>query len=230
MSVTYALNGSVAEITIDDGKANAYTYELLEELGAALDRAETEAHAVLLIGRPGRFSAGFALPVMTESDESAQGLVAAGGRAVMRLFMFPMPVVAACTGHALAAGGIMLLACDRRIGADGAFKIGLNEVAIGMHLPIYAVELARYHMPPSLFDAIVLGEVGDPQWALEHRFIDRVVAPDALLDVARSEAQTLSALRSDAVAKTKRAARQRIADHVAVTFDADIATITSPIV
>ena len=230
MPVTYLLDERVAEITIDDGKANAYNYAVLDELSDALDRAETEAGAVLIVGRPGRFSAGFELSVMTESDASAQGLVAAGGKAVMRRFNIPMPGVAACTGHALAAGGIVLLACDRRIGADGVFKLGLNEVAIGMPLPIYAIELARYHMPPSLFDSVLLGEIGDPEWAVSHGFLDRLVAPYDLLDVARAEARALAALRSEAVAQTKRQARRAITELVERTFDADMATITRPLV
>ncbi len=94
---------------------------------------------------------------MTAGPESMRSLVAAGGRFVAKLLLEPLPVVAACTGHALAAGALVLLAADHRIGAAGDWKIGLNEVAIGMPLPVWAVELARYRMPPSEFDHIVLG-------------------------------------------------------------------------
>ena len=92
--------------------------------------------------------------------------------------------MAACTGHALAAGALVLLAADRRIGAAGDFKIGLNEVAIGMALPVWAVELARYRMPPSQLDRVILGETGGPEEACAAGFLDRVVAPDELLAVA----------------------------------------------
>ena len=122
--VSYELDGSVAVIRIDDGKANAISHDLVDELHAALDRAEAEARAVVLVGREGRFSAGFHLPTMTAGTEEMQGLVTAGAELLLRLYLLPRPLVVACTGHALAAGALLLLAADVRIGAAGEFKIG----------------------------------------------------------------------------------------------------------
>ena len=115
----------------------------------ALDRAESDARSVVITGRQGKFSAGFDLATMTESTESMRELVTAGAQMLMRLYGFGLPTVAACNGHALAAGALVLLSCDRRIGAEGPAKIGLNEVAIGMALPIFAVELARDRLQPA---------------------------------------------------------------------------------
>ena len=99
--------------------------------------------AVVLHGRPGKFSAGFDLSVMTGGDIPAMAsLVSDGGALVRTLYGSSIPVVAACTGHALAAGALVLLGCDVRIGADVECKIGLNEVAIGMVLPDWAFTIA----------------------------------------------------------------------------------------
>jgi enoyl-CoA hydratase len=231
VSISYAIQDHVATVTFDDGKANVYTHEVLDQLGAALDAARAdpaEARAVLLVGRPGRFSAGFDLGTMTASPASMRGLVAAGGRFVARLLLEPLPVVAACTGHALAAGALVLLAADSRIGMAGDWRIGLNEVAIGMALPAWAVELARYRMPAGQFDRILLGEIGGPEEACAAGFLDRVVAPDDLLAEATATATRLANLRSGAVAATKTRARAEIARRMLEGMDADLADLTPP--
>jgi enoyl-CoA hydratase len=230
MSVTYEQRDGVAVVTFDDGKANVYSHEALGALGDALDRAsaDPDAHAVMLVGRPGRFSAGFDLATMTASAESMRGLVAAGGRFVARLLAEPLPVVAVCTGHALAAGALVLLAADYRIGVAGEFKIGLNEVAIGMALPVWAVELARYRMPPSEVDRIVLGEIGDPDAACASGFLDRVVAPEDLLAEATSTAVRLAGLRTGAVAGTKSRLRAGVARRMLEGMEEDLAGLSVP--
>jgi enoyl-CoA hydratase len=230
MPVTYSVQDQVAVVSFDDGKANVYSHEALVDLAAALDQAETdpEAGAVLLVGRPGRFSAGFDLATMTAGPESMRSLVAAGGRFVARLLLEPLPVVAACTGHALAAGALVLLAADYRVGAAGDWKIGLNEVAIGMPLPVWAVELARYRMPPSEFDHVLLGQTGGPEEAKAAGFLDRVVPPDELMAEAAAAAVRLAELSGGAVAGTKTRARAEVADRMLAGMDQDLATITAP--
>ncbi|MBA2280094.1 MAG: crotonase/enoyl-CoA hydratase family protein [Actinomycetota bacterium] len=224
----YTLDGGVAVLTLDDGKANAISPTVIAELHAALDRAAGEAHAVLLVGRPGRFSAGFDLSIMTRSTEDMRSLVTSGGELLLRLFTFPMPVVAAVTGHALAAGALLLLASDVRIAADVPAKVGLNEVAIGMGLPEFAMELARYRMPPSQFDTALLGRVFSPADAVGTGYVDRVVPADELLAAATAEAHELSHLSSSAVAQTKAAARGALVDRVLPNITANMATITGP--
>jgi enoyl-CoA hydratase len=230
MSVTYHVKDSVAIVSFDDGKANVYSHEVLDALSAALDRAEAdpEAGAVLLVGRPGRFSAGFDLTTMTAGPDSMRSLVAAGGRFAAKLLLEPLPVVAACTGHALAAGALVLLAADERIGAAGDWKIGLNEVAIGMALPIWAVELARYRMPPSEFDRIVLGQIGGPEAAKAAGFLDRVVPPEELLTEATAAAALLADLSGPAVSGTKSRARAAVATRMLAGMAEDLAGISAP--
>lgn len=215
MSVTTTIEDGVAMVTIDDGKMNAVSHEVLDGLHAALDTALAGAGAVCLRGNDRALSAGFDLKVMTGGDVDAMvGLVGAGGRFLMRLFVHPQPTVVAVTGHALAAGALLVLACDTRIGAEGGTaKIGLNETAIGMALPEFAYELASARLSKRhLTRAAVQAEIYDPAGAVAAGYLDRL-EPDCMAS-ALAEAARLSQLPVDAYAGTKRSLRQPMVDRV----------------
>jgi enoyl-CoA hydratase len=194
--VTSEMRGEVAVIHFDDGKANTFSLTSIPALNAALDEAEKQAKSIVIAGRPGRFSAGFDLSVMRSGDGAALGrMVRGGAELALRLYEYPLPVVVACTGHAIAMGAVLLLAADLRFGARGDFKLGLNEVAIGMTLPMFAVELANDRIARRHLQRLVnLAEMVDPQAAVEVGLLDRVVPPDALLATAVEEATRLSTL------------------------------------
>jgi len=135
----YELRDNVAVLRMDDGKVNALSHDMIDALRSAFDRAEAEAGAVLLTGREGRLSGGFDLSTMGGGPESASKLVLAGAELLLHMYEYARPVVVACNGHALAAGAILLLVSDLRIGACGNFKIGLNEVSIQMTLPVFGM-------------------------------------------------------------------------------------------
>ena len=192
-SVTYELNDRVALITIDDGKANAISHPIAAGIHDALEQAKAEAGAVVLAGRPGRFSAGFDLSVMTSSPEAARNLLKAGADIAIEIHEFPTPVVIASTGHALAMGAILLMSADVRIGAEGNYKIGLNEVAIGMPVPKFAVELARTSLSNAAFTAAVNhATVYDPAGAVVAGYLDQVVADDEVISTALTHAAELA--------------------------------------
>ena len=192
-SVTYELNDRVALITIDDGKANAISHPIAAGIHDALEQAKAEAGAVVLAGRPGRFSAGFDLSVMTSSPEAARNLLKAGADIAIEIHEFPTPVVIASTGHALAMGAILLMSADVRIGAEGNYKIGLNEVAIGMPVPKFAVELARTSLSNAAFTAAVNhATVYDPAGAVSAGYLDQVVADDEVISTALAHAAELA--------------------------------------
>ena len=192
-AVTYELQDRVALITIDDGKANAISHPIAAGIHDALEKAKTEAGAVVLAGRPGRFSAGFDLSVMTSSPEAARNLLKAGADIAIEIHEFPMPVVIASTGHALAMGAILLMSADVRIGAEGNYKIGLNEVAIGMPVPKFAVELARTSLSNAAFTAAVNhATVYDPAGAVSAGYLDQVVADDEVISTALTHAAELA--------------------------------------
>ena len=227
---TYRREGDVAVVTLDDGKANVISTAVIDALHGHLDRLESEgARALVLVGRPGRFSAGFDLSEMTAGVESMRALVVHGARWLMRLYGLGVPTVAACTGHALAAGALTLLSCDVRVGADVPAKIGLNEVAIGMALPKFAVELARERVPHHELGAATLGaRIYDPAGAVAAGYLDRVVPEAELLGTALAEAERLAGLRTGAYALTKLNLRQAmIADQLA-NVQADLDSVGMP--
>jgi enoyl-CoA hydratase len=154
--------------------------------------------------------------------------VQAGAELLMRLYGHPQPTTVAVTGHALAAGALVVLACDTRIGADVDARIGLNEVAIGMTLPIFAIELARDRLGVNATRASVQAEVADPQAALALGYLDKVVAAADCEQAAISEARRLAELRSGAYSGTKSLLRQATIDHVLATLPADMTAIEGP--
>ncbi len=219
---------SVAVLCWDDGKANVLGFEALDALHAALDQAEREAQAVLLHGRPGRFSAGFDLKQLSAGAASMRKLVEGGARMLLRLYLHPQPVVVACTGHAIAAGALTVLVGDTRIGARGDFKIGLNEVAIGMGVPEFLVELARDRLSKRHFTAaVVQARLYDADGAVDAGFLDLACEPDELLDRARAEAVRLAQLPGAAYASSKRASRQATVDRIEAGLDADLARFSA---
>jgi len=199
---------SVALITLDDGKANALSRSMIADVRSALTRAEADPNciAAVIAGREGRFSAGFDLGVMQAGDmNEVTAMVADGGELVRHIYGATIPVVAAATGHALAAGALMLLGADIRIGADGPFKVGLNEVAIGMTLPGWAYTIARERISKRhLQRSIVNARLTDPAAAVDVGFLDRVVPADQVVATAIEEAVALVALDTKAYGRMMR--------------------------
>ncbi len=226
--VRYERLDNVAVITMDDGKANALSPETIGALRNALDRAATEAAAVLLTGRERRLSGGFDLGVMTAGADAARGLVTAGAELMLQMYMFPRPLVVGCTGHALAAGALLLLAADLRVGAAGEFKIGLNEVAIQLTLPVFAMELARDRLSKRHFtSATTQARIYDPRTAVDAGFLDETAAPGALFEVALGHTRRLAGLPDPAFRNTKMRERAATVARIRETLAADIETLTA---
>ncbi len=219
MSATIEITNDIAIITMDDGKANAINPAMLDALEAGLDRAEKEAKAVIIAGREGRFSGGFDLKMMLGSPPAdVLALVNRGGRLALRLYTFPMPVVIACSGHAVAMGCFILLASDIRIGAKGAYKIGANESAINMVLPVFAQELLKARLSPRhLTHAAINANLFDPEGAIEAGYLDQAVAPEAVLETAIAAATALSALTGPAYVSNKKLIRKHTIDIIKPT-------------
>jgi enoyl-CoA hydratase len=202
--VRYELRESTSIIWLDDGKVNALTREIIGACSDGLDRAEKEAQALVIVGRPGCFSAGFDLPVLRQGGDTARELFRAGGELALRLYAFPRPVVIACTGHAVAMGAILCLSVDCRIGADGDYKIGLNEVAIGLPLPVLGMELARDRLSKRHLDRAALqAQMYSPREAVDAGFLDRVAPQTAVIDESIDEARRLASLDPAAHRTTK---------------------------
>lgn len=207
--VSYELSSTdggaaVATIRMDDGKVNVLSLAMLDELRAALDRAEADAATVLLTGREGILSAGFDLPVLLARDERSAAMVQGGFEVSFRLLTFPSPVVIACPGHAIAMGVFLLFSGDYRIGAAGPYKLTANEVALGLPIPTTAIEIMRLRLTPAvLVRTTALAEICAPANAVETGFLDQVVEPAELMATATAVAIRLAGLDRDAHRETK---------------------------
>jgi enoyl-CoA hydratase len=202
--VRYELEHSVATIRMDDGKVNVLSSDMLSQLNAALDQAQAAKAVVLLTGRAGVFSAGFDLSVLQQGGSEARAMLQSGFQLAVRLLSFPTPVVAACTGHALAMSAFLLLSADLRIGAEGPFKIATHEVAIGMVMPHFGVEMCRQRLTPAHFQrAVITAEIYDPLRAVAAGFLDQAVTADALAATALSAAAGFTKLDQAIHATTK---------------------------
>jgi enoyl-CoA hydratase len=207
---------------MDDGKVNALTFRMLAALDGALDQALEDEAPLVLTGREGRFSAGFDLKTLTGGSQDGPKLLTAGFELSERLLSFPFPVVIACTGHALAMGAFLLLSGDYRIGAEGAFKIGANEVAIGLTMPETAIEICRQRVSPTHFSRVVVNaEIFGPSEAVGAGFLDRVVPATDLAESALETAEALGKLDMRAHAATKLRTRGPAlsAIHAAIAVD-----------
>ncbi len=183
-------------VHLDDAKANACDFAMLESIDRALDAAQAEARAVALLGRPGVFCGGFDLKVLKGGDADEQRRLVDLGMAVLsRCHVHPQPLVIGVSGHAVALGALFALAGDWRIAAAGEFRIGLNETAIGLALPDAALRVAVDRLQPAYrARAVLFGELYAPEEARAAGYVDEVVAPSRLRDAVLARAQTLAAL------------------------------------
>jgi enoyl-CoA hydratase len=202
---TYELDGPIATITMDDGKVNAFSIAMLQAVHAAFDQAEQDKATVILRGRENYFSAGFDLKVFASGEvDRVIEMLRLGATLAERILAFQTPVLAACSGHAVAAGSFMLLAADLRIGVEGPFQMGLNEVKIGLTVPWFAIELARQRLAPAHFSRAVIGAtMYNPTEAIAAGLLDRTVSAEELRDTSVEEAGRLAGLNSAAYTATK---------------------------
>ena len=205
----YETNNNIVTLTFDDGKANVVGHQFLEDINQGLDRAEKEqAGAVILRGREGMFSAGFDLGEFKKGPEQGMAMVKLGFELLVRLYSFPLPLVAACTGHGIAMGAFIIMACDYRIGSRGNFKMSLPETAIGMDLPPILVELTASRIAKRHLSRVALqSEVYNPEQAVEAGFTDEVVDIAALAARAMEVAEKLALLPQAQYATNKLSTR-----------------------
>ena len=208
--VKYQSEENYTIISIKNGKANAISNEVIEGLYASLDKAEKENKVVILTGQSGIFSAGFDLKVMTKSPESAKELVSKGSQLSLRMLSFPQPIIIACSGHAIAKGAFLLLSSDYRIGTEGDFKIGLNEVMIGMTMHNAGITIAKARLSEVYLNRSVNNaEIYNPKDAVKAGFLDMIVPNTHLLPTAIKVAEMFSKLNKKAHAETKLKVRKQ---------------------
>lgn len=192
-----------AWLTIDDGKVNVMSIDLLREVGEQMDAAAQAANVIVLLGRPGIFSAGFDLKALARGTDAARELLDAGIALITKFLTCPVPVVVGCTGHAYPMGAFLLLSADVRVGVEGDWRIGLNEVAIGITLPKFALALARHRLTPAACARIRTGTLFDPCGAAAAGYVDEVVPATRLVDRCAEIAAQVSQVDPTAYVATK---------------------------
>lgn len=209
--MNYEKNDTIVTLTFDDGKANAVGHQFLDDINAGLDRAQSEkAGAIILRGREGMFSGGFDLGEFKKGPEAGMTMVKRGFDLLVRLYSFPIPLVAACTGHGVAMGAFIIMACDTRIGSRGNFKMSLPETAIGMELPTILVELTAARISRRHMTRVALqSEVYNPEQAVAAGFIDEVVDVEELAARSMAVAEKLAQLPQAQYAANKLSIRAR---------------------
>lgn len=220
--IAYHLEDGIATLTLSNGKVNAISPDVITAFNAALDQAEQDRAVVIITGQPGILSGGYDLKVMTASPEQAIELVRQGSTLARRLLAHPFPVVIACSGHAVAKGAFLLLSVDYRIGVEGPFSIGLNEVQIGMTMHHAGIELARDRLRKSAFHrSVINGEMFTPLTAVDAGFVDKVVKPDELQAAALEAARQLKKINMKAHRNTKLKVRKELLETLDKAIEED---------
>ncbi|CAI8766077.1 MULTISPECIES: crotonase/enoyl-CoA hydratase family protein [unclassified Pseudomonas] len=209
--ISYHLEDGIATLTLSNGKVNAISPDVIAAFNAALDQAVADRAVVIITGTPGILSGGYDLKVMTAGPKEAVALVTAGSTLARRLLSHPFPVIVACPGHAVAKGAFLLLSADYRIGVDGPFSIGLNEVQIGMTMHHAGIEIARDRLGKAAFNrSVINGEMFNPQGAVVAGFLDVVVSAEELQGAALAAARQLKKINMNAHKNTKLKVRKAL--------------------
>lgn len=211
--ITYHLEDGIATLTLNNGKVNAISPDVIAAFNAALDQAVLDRAVVIITGQPGILSGGYDLKVMTSGPQQAVSLVTAGSTLARRMLSHPFPIIVACPGHAVAKGAFLLLSADYRIGVEGPFNIGLNEVQIGMTMHHVGIELARDRLRRSAFHrSVINAEMFDPAGAVDAGFLDKVVPAEQLQEAALTAARQLKKINMLAHKLTKLKVRKALLD------------------
>lgn len=220
--ISYQLDDGIATLTLYNGKVNAISPDVITAFNAALDRAEQDKAIVIITGQPGILSGGYDLKVMTSTPQNAVSLVASGSTLARRMLAHPFPIIVACPGHAVAKGAFILLSSDYRIGVEGPFTIGLNEVQIGMTMHHAGIELACDRLRKSAFNrSVINGEMFDPQGAMEAGFLDKVVPVEQLHATALAVAKQMKKINMTAHKNTKLKVRKALLDALDLAVELD---------
>lgn len=221
-------HGQIATLRLQRPPVNAIERSLCEALIAALDEleADSEVLGIVFAGRPGLFSAGLDLPALLALDRAEMRAFWYAFVAVfLRLYATPLCVVAAIEGHAPAGGTVLAITADHRVAADGAFRIGLNEVAVGLAVPPFLCLVAAALLGQRNAERLLTtGTLLTPQEALAVGFVDEVVAADAVFARAQAVLRARVALPQMARRETKRLLRAPFAAAIAGGLDNEVDT------
>ncbi len=225
----YSMEDRIAQITLDDGKMNVMNWDFFRELNECLDRAEADnAQVLIFTAKPGVFSAGLdlkLLPTLTVAEKfKFQKTFAA---AMLRIYLFPIPTIAAYCGHSIAGGAILSYACDRFMAVDGPYKIQINEIANDMALPGWILLICRSSIPHRFWkEALLHARAYSPREAFEKGILDDLISANGdALEKAKAYARDLFGLSTPMYAVSKKFMRQKEVDEVMAAFDQELVQV-----
>lgn len=213
---TLSQEDEISIITLDDGKANVFSEEMTQAINDCLDKVPTDSGSLIITGRPGMFSAGFDLKVIASGDvPKIKKMSLSGFKLLSRIFSFPRPVVAACSGHGIALGTFLLCCCDYRIGIKGEFLLGANEMKTNMVIPTPILELIKFRISPSHKYRSILGaEMYQLDKAIGAGLMDQVEEAETLMDAAIEKAKDLATMGNPSYTLTKALFIKDVADRI----------------
>ena len=213
---TLSQEDEISIITLDDGKANVFSEEMTQAINDCLDKVPTDSGSLIITGRPGMFSAGFDLKVIASGDvPKIKKMSLSGFKLLSRIFSFPRPVVAACSGHGIALGTFLLCCCDYRIGIKGEFLLGANEMKTNMVIPTPILELIKFRISPSHKYRSILGaEMYQLDKAIDAGLMDQVEEAETLMDAAIEKAKDLATMGNPSYTLTKALFIKDVADRI----------------
>ena len=193
---TLTSDGDVSIITLNDGKANVFSPEMSKAVSSLLDQVPEDKGSLVITGRPGIFSAGFDLKIISSGDASAvSSMIKTGFTLLARVYNFPRPVIAACSGHGVALGAFLLCCADYRIGAKGQFIVQANETRNNMSIPTPILEISKTRISKThWYRAILNAEAYPIEKAIEPGYLDEVVEAESLMTRAMEVANDLATL------------------------------------
>ncbi len=228
MKIHYELANDVAQITMDDGKANAMDWGFFEEMGKTLDRSEKEGAKVLIItGRPDFFSGGLDLNLVpTLSPTELNTFAEIFARTMLRVFSFPAPTIAACTGHSVAGGAILAFSCDLRLIIDGPYLIQMNEMVMGIPMPSWLLLLCQSAVPRQWqMEALLHAKAYSPSEVVERGMFHGLYANvDEIITETKARAENLKLLNLQAYDTTKKRMRGPDMEHALRLFKEELPT------
>lgn len=193
--ISLNIENHVANILIDDGRANVISKHVADDFIEALDEAEQSAKATIVTGGGDKFCAGFDLQTVKSAGKVQVEMVTSGFTLLYRLYSHSLPLIAACNGHAIGMGAFILLCSDTKIGAKHEYKIGLPETAGGMPFtPLLVSILQRELHRPSYNSTALQSQMCSPENAVKANFLDLLVDAEELAATAQMAAQQLMQL------------------------------------
>ena len=217
---TLSKENDISIIKLDDGKANAFSYDMLSQVNELLKKVPRDSGALVITGREGLFSGGFDLKTLATGDmEKITKMVQLGYRLLLELFSFDRPIVAAVSGHSIALGLFVTCSADYRIAIDGKYVCQANEVRNNMDIPTQIMEIIKARVNKKYFyPAVYHSDAYSVQDSIEVGYIDEVVSEDQFMKRVMEKAKELATLPHPFYANTKKTAqddvRQKIADAI----------------